>query len=359
MGSFRSQDVQAALAFLQRLYEPGDVAAFRRTLLGALPELISTDLAAWIEINPRTRHVSGISEPAGPFEGDFPRLCGHYYHESPLLRTYRRGEGSAVRLSDFVTQRQLHRTGLYAECLKKVSIEYQLTKGLPGPDGLVTFLSLTRSARDFSERDRRLLNLVRPDLNHAYRNAVLFTQTRENLLLMEQGMDVLNRGLILLTATGAVHHITTRARDWLAAYFGDARCGNSALPEPLARWVRGPAGLTAHELPRPRAPLVVERQDGRLFVRLLSRGERAFLVLDEEIRSIRPAALRSLGLSPRESKVLAWVTEGKSNPAIARILGTGTRNVEKHLEHVYQKFGVKTRTAAAARAMAALSRPEG
>ena len=54
-------------------------------------------------------------------------------------------------------------------------------------------------------------------------------------------------------------------------------------------------------------------------------------------------------LTPREREVLAWVAAGKTNRDIAAILGASTRTVEKHLERVYEKLGVETRTAAAMR----------
>jgi DNA-binding CsgD family transcriptional regulator len=79
------------------------------------------------------------------------------------------------------------------------------------------------------------------------------------------------------------------------------------------------------------------------------------LLLEEQYRSVPPDALRPLGLTRREAEVLAWVAEGKSSGDIATILGTGRRAVEKHLEHIYPKLGVETRTAAAARALALLS----
>lgn len=60
-----------------------------------------------------------------------------------------------------------------------------------------------------------------------------------------------------------------------------------------------------------------------------------------------PASLRPLGLTPREAEVLWWVAEGKSNDAIASILGTGLATVKKHLLSVYQKLGVENRTSAA------------
>ena len=47
--------------------------------------------------------------------------------------------------------------------------------------------------------------------------------------------------------------------------------------------------------------------------------------------------LESLGLTPRESEVLLWLAQGKSNPEIAVILGTAEGTVKKHLEHIFQK----------------------
>jgi len=45
----------------------------------------------------------------------------------------------------------------------------------------------------------------------------------------------------------------------------------------------------------------------------------------------------------------AWVARGKTNPEIARLLWLAPSTVGKHLENVYAKLGVKTRTAAVAR----------
>ena len=42
------------------------------------------------------------------------------------------------------------------------------------------------------------------------------------------------------------------------------------------------------------------------------------------------------------------VTKRKANRAMADIRGMGPRTVNKHLEHIFEKLGVETRTAAAA-----------
>lgn len=54
----------------------------------------------------------------------------------------------------------------------------------------------------------------------------------------------------------------------------------------------------------------------------------------------------SPGLSLRERSVLNHAAEGKTNRDISSLLGISERTVEKHLERVYKKLGVESRTAA-------------
>ena len=56
-------------------------------------------------------------------------------------------------------------------------------------------------------------------------------------------------------------------------------------------------------------------------------------------------------LTPREREVLDWVAAGKTNRDVAAILSASPRTVEKHLERIYEKLGVETRTAAVMRAI--------
>jgi len=75
------------------------------------------------------------------------------------------------------------------------------------------------------------------------------------------------------------------------------------------------------------------------------------LLLSEKCSASSWSQLSEYGLTPRELEVLAWVTKGKTNPDIAQILGMSARTVQKHLEHIYQKLGVETRTTATVRAL--------
>jgi DNA-binding CsgD family transcriptional regulator len=65
-----------------------------------------------------------------------------------------------------------------------------------------------------------------------------------------------------------------------------------------------------------------------------------------------PAALlRNLhryGLSPRETEVVRWLAQGKTNVEISVILNISKRTADKHLENIFAKLGVETRAAAVA-----------
>lgn len=56
------------------------------------------------------------------------------------------------------------------------------------------------------------------------------------------------------------------------------------------------------------------------------------------------------GLTQRETEVMRWLACGKTDADIAAVLAISRRTVHKHLEHIYDKLGVETRTAAVMRA---------
>jgi DNA-binding CsgD family transcriptional regulator len=101
------------------------------------------------------------------------------------------------------------------------------------------------------------------------------------------------------------------------------------------------------------------RTDARLE---FDRGDRAFdkrdrealcLLLPHVRRFLHAARRRELMpmpqvLTPREQEVLGHVASGGTNAEVAAALGISQNTVRKHLENVYAKLGVHTRTAAVA-----------
>ena len=63
---------------------------------------------------------------------------------------------------------------------------------------------------------------------------------------------------------------------------------------------------------------------------------------------LRPAQpVDTHGLSPREIEVLRLIAAGKTNHAIASELFVSERTVHRHVTNIFDKLGVRSRTAAA------------
>ncbi|MCS0582165.1 response regulator transcription factor [Massilia pinisoli] len=161
--------------------------------------------------------------------------------------------------------------------------------------------------------------------------------------LMHQARSALDAfGNAVLAVTphdGRIVWQTPLARQWMQHWFGADQDG-AGTPAQLAAWL-----ATV-----PTQPLTVIRGSARLvFTAADTRSsEQWMIVLREESDTARVQALMALfRLTQRESEVLHWVIQGKTNRDIGDILGMSPRTVNKHLEHVFEKLGVETRTAAA------------
>ena len=79
---------------------------------------------------------------------------------------------------------------------------------------------------------------------------------------------------------------------------------------------------------------------------------------DQQFPEMDPSSLiEERGLTPREVEVLEWVARGKTNNEIGLILDISPRTASKHLEHIYTKLGVESRTAAVVQFLGMIQQP--
>ncbi|WP_196161607.1 response regulator transcription factor [Reinekea sp. G2M2-21] len=120
----------------------------------------------------------------------------------------------------------------------------------------------------------------------------------------------------------------------------------------LRRWLRREPdvghSLTLTDLSYPLLVKIVSRQGQEWILKLID-GERASgsAILREQ-----------LGLTERESEVIYWIANGKTNREAAEILTMSPRTVNKHLEQIYAKLQVDNRTSAAGIALKVLALSE-
>lgn len=101
-------------------------------------------------------------------------------------------------------------------------------------------------------------------------------------------------------------------------------------------------------------PLLVSGQQQNLSLTRLAdtgRGTQLVMIQTQEAIPSADTLMQCCNLTKREAEVLYWVALGKTNRDIGEILELSPRTVNKHLEHIFSKLNVETRTAAVASAL--------
>lgn len=159
-------------------------------------------------------------------------------------------------------------------------------------------------------------------------------------------IDAVGLAVIIVSRDLQVEWMTPRAARLLGSSSSDA--SQQSLPGALQSWLT--AGKLDASVEDTASVCDFEHDRVALRARLLGQSGPAHMMLLENRTAPAQSAtsLASYRLTQREVEVLMWVARGKTNKDIAEILGMSPRTVNKHLEHIYVKLGVETRTAAAA-----------
>jgi DNA-binding CsgD family transcriptional regulator len=282
---FFTTDFHHFSALLANLYTPREIVDFPAHALSLLAKLIDPDPTAYRQPDvdgtstfslPQRLH-DPIAHSSKPFASPTDSSSDESIDRFPLFKQYlRQHQDTATKITDFSIESDLHRVkGAYWRFLKPIEIEDRSGKIFTDPLCAKTThaiyflkadaicLTVRRNLLTMTERDRWLLDSIRPHLLQAYHNSIAFTEINAR-----------------------------RARP-------DCSCGE-----------RGNAGT---------------------------------------VELSTDASIRALGLTKREFEVLCWLAKDKSNSEIARLLKCSLSTVKKHLEHIYEKLEVQTRTAAVMR----------
>jgi len=165
--------LKSALRFVEDLVDTDDPADLGRRALPGLGRLVRADVLAYNELGPAPGQVSYFAYPEDlVFGPDSIAVFAAHMHENPLINHLRTtGDGSPVKISDFLSQERFHRLALYTEFYRQVPVEHQVAIGLPPSHGRVIRIALNRRRGDFTEDDRDLLAVLRAPLVRAMSRA--------------------------------------------------------------------------------------------------------------------------------------------------------------------------------------------
>jgi DNA-binding CsgD family transcriptional regulator len=328
-------DLGSARGFVREIAEAATIGDLRRSALSGLAELVPADILTWDRVELATGAICHEADPAdaepiGVFEAIVSCAADH-----PLLRAHAACQRPALRLSEVVEPRRLARSQLYGDLLHRSGVAYGIAIGVRTGRGQAVVAGLGRTEREFSERDRDVLDLVRPGLEAALRSA----EAQELLVRALAASPPPGTATVLLGDYGEIEHSSLDAERWLAEHFGAAE-HPGWLPAPVAGWLALP----------PRPALVSARNGRRLTIHLLP-GDPHALLLEEEVASFHPDALYRLGLTPRETEVLLAASAIEDEADIAWELFLSLHAVRKRLASLEAKLDVSTTAEAVAQAL--------
>jgi DNA-binding CsgD family transcriptional regulator len=351
------RDLRAALHTLQALAERSDSSAsFVGAALDELTGVIRSDLTTLsvCDLAQGTRRVIGRKGEALS-EQDRAAFDRHF-RAHPLVRFHAsHPRGPTRRISDCMSVLAFRHSALHADYYRRIGINHVMALPLRIDDANVISVVFNRSRSDFKDAERAVADAVRGPLAAIYRN-LLACETAGTGLASLGGLAAAGGWQrIRVTLGGRVLDATPAAVQLLGCFFPDDAGRGTSLPPALAAWL---ARSRNWGLDRPAigqgAPFTLTRLGARLTVHFVpDRDWSGYLLMRRECCDIGVEDLLDLPVTEREREVLALVAGGKTNGEIAAVLAISARTVQKHLEHVFAKLGVETRTAAAVRALAA------
>ena len=212
----KSSDVQKLHTCIRELYSNLDKKALPSHIVSTTSKIIPSCVTSYATIRKQNQRIvyQGITSCR-----EWGRLdaFGKHMHEHPILNflhpdllpphryrdeiekavqkrfpVLRQDQHySAARISDALPDRQFRRLGIYNDFFRHNGVAYQmLLSFLPHGNGY-SMISFNRDARDFSEQERLILNLIGSHIAQACKNAESYAQAQQAFVALERSSQPL------------------------------------------------------------------------------------------------------------------------------------------------------------------------
>lgn len=345
---------RTAFRSLERACYAGfDSTTLRATLVERVRSVVPSEVAAVGTLDPDTAlmtRAGSALEPAG-------------YLARFLDRAYLRGEAECMTDQArsgrvvFTTPSDLMYDFLRAEGLGR---EMRVIFSCGGDSWGVYCATRESRSRPFGDREAQFLRRLAPHAAHALKMATLVDMAASADVAERDGVSASasTPGVVVIDRVGRILHRTTPAARQLADLTDIATAAPplpAAVVSVLTRLrvlARRPDAIES-SLARSESTLRARGRSGQWYTLTAAlsepdaTGESASIVVIAPITrpDVAPLLARLYGLSRREREVLTLVARGESTKGIAARLGISPYTVQDHLDHAFDKVGVRGRRA--------------
>lgn len=348
-----SREGKATVDLLEALGSSLDIRVVLQRAYPLLLELVPADYGALgVSSSGRPEDYQWIvARMPTAFFAAYPQMAGHDF----VRRSVQRQPNVALRDEDMIARDELEESVFYRHAREVgVALEHVMAVMLHVDDRWQSGLSLYReNRRPFSERERSALQRVTPALAQAVRNCHTFEAAADWAAGLENMFQRCGSCAILVAPPANEVARTPGVTELLEKWFAPHERPAGRLPDPvvafLARANSPFAGDDARRWTRSGDDAALQIT----FFALEGRTGRArvMLVLDEVAATVPIPAPWRARLTSRELEVTSGVLRGWDNRLIASELRCVESTVKKHLQHIFDKLGLESRTALVARAV--------
>ena len=241
MSHLLQNDYELFLDCIRGLYSIHELPALRLWLLeAALPKLVPSDWYSYNEVDllhPANTQAILKPEASALFQRLFPRFQ-ELVHQHPLITRQLQSPHFAVhKISDFLSREDYHRLELYQDVYRRLGVEYQIAATIRTEPERITAFALSRRQNDYTERDRAILEMLRPHLVVAFNNLAL---ALENMTIQDTttlALNELDSATIIVNLQGRILYHTAG----IAVDRGGQSGGFAAK---ISGWLNPPAAAT-------------------------------------------------------------------------------------------------------------------
>ncbi|MDI6728140.1 MAG: hypothetical protein QMD44_04335, partial [Thermodesulfovibrionales bacterium] len=199
MEHLTQRNIKALNDCIRDIYSSMDMQFLPATIISATSKIIPSSIAAIHAITTHKRKVAvaEISSNAGLTALD---AYNRHIHEHPIIGPLFPGKSkphpfrddiekrllrnrlrpnAAIKISDMLTNNQFRSLALFNEFYRTNGIEYQLGMPILLSKDFQPALSLNRDKIDFSEKELLILNILRPHIIQAFKNAAVIGRIRD------------------------------------------------------------------------------------------------------------------------------------------------------------------------------------
>jgi DNA-binding CsgD family transcriptional regulator len=355
-----ASDTAALLRTVKTLYARTDARTFGADVLEEVRRLVGGDIMGFSEIDVAHNSVVEVLNPVDATRMELEARLAELAQQHPLMVHFGATRDTRARtISDFLSHEDFVNSQLYSDVYRPYGGKDQIAVMLPTPPPLAVYVVINRDRRSFTNRDRRILELLSPHLARARANAEAVSTLDLQLRLASGDTQAIREGIITPGPRDTIQFANRRARELLTAYFPRWPKSPARLPEPIARWAARQTGsLQPAHLDSPPSPLSVQGgPNARLQVRLLPPLDdpaRPVLLVDEirtapPARAAKNADVLGVRLSPRLKQVLDQLLTGAAEKHVAASLGISKHTTHDYVTDLYRRFAVTSRAELLAR----------